>query len=61
MTTIAWDGETLACDSQGTQGNRKRFGVKKIYTPEEEVTIYGKRVLLIGYSGTSGDDRHVIQ
>lgn len=61
MTTIAWDGITLACDSQGTSGNRKMFGLQKIVSEPGDISIFGARVILIGCSGTSGDERHVVQ
>lgn len=61
MTTIAWDGITLAADDQATTGVRKSFGEKKVHRAPDGVAIYGARVMLMGFSGTSGDERHLIQ
>lgn len=54
MTTIVFDGKTLACDSQVSSHHRiVANDGKKIFTPPEgEVwRIYGKTVKAIGISG----------
>lgn len=43
MTTIAWDGETLAADSQSTQGGHKWFKEKKIFRYGDKLVAYAGR------------------
>lgn len=61
MTTIAWDGITLAADDQATQGSRKSFGERKVHHAPAGLFIYGEKVIIMGFSGTAGDERHIIQ
>lgn len=56
MTTVAWDGKTLASDSQASTGDvvcsKKE---QKIYeAPSSGWSIYGDKVLAIGCSGDCG-------
>lgn len=54
MTTIAWDGKTLAADSQATAGNIiSSTGMKKIKTPgEDEIwRVRGDKILAVAASG----------
>lgn len=53
MTVIAFDGKTLASDSQATSRDVAEYGYQKIYVaPEtEEWKIYDKRILAIGFAG----------
>lgn len=59
MTTIAWDGMTIAADSQSTTGGRMSFRDNKII-PGDGASINGRKVIYIGLAGTSGDERHII-
>lgn len=57
MTTIAWDGKTLASDSQAqASGIICSMSEVKIYQPQvdERWSIYGETVLAIGCSGDCG-------
>jgi len=58
MTTIAWDGKTLAADSQSTVVSRvATLDAKKIMTPkpgEEVWTIHGAQILAVALAGDSG-------
>lgn len=56
MTTIAWDGVTLASDSQSTNSDAViSLSEKKIFTPQDSGwSINGERVLSIGTSGDCG-------
>lgn len=63
MTTIAWDGRTLAADSQSQSGDvicsvrePKLFKPK----PGEEWTIYGEKVVAIGTSGDCGAEMEIM-
>ncbi|AXF51106.1 HslV family protein [Salmonella phage SPAsTU] len=57
MTTIAFDGNTLASDSQLTAGTlRLDSNTKKIYRPEsnEQWVVDGKRAIAFGVAGSLG-------
>lgn len=57
MTTIAFDGKTLASDSQLTAGTlRLDTNTKKIYQPEptEQWVVDGKRAIAFGVAGSLG-------
>lgn len=55
MTTIVWDGKTLASDSQMTNGNLIALSnFQKIYIPDPEKEYWeanGKRVVAFGIAG----------
>lgn len=55
MTTIVWDGKTLASDSQCTNGNLIALSdFKKIYTPDPEKEYWeanGKRIVAFALAG----------
>lgn len=56
MTTVCWDGNTLAADTLYTTGSRKMQGdYEKIIFPEnKDWTIHGKKILVFGFSGGVG-------
>lgn len=56
MTTVCWDGNTLAADTLYTAGSRKLQGdYEKIIFPDDKPwTVRGKRVLVFGFSGGVG-------
>lgn len=56
MTTVCWDGDTLAADTLYTAGSRKMQGhYEKIVFPEGKTwTVEGKKVLVFGFSGGVG-------
>ena len=56
MTTVAWDGKTLASDTQASTGSVVcSLSEQKIYTPPESGwEIYGSKVLAFGFSGDCG-------
>lgn len=56
MTTVAWDGKTLASDTQASTGSVVcSLSEQKIYTPPESGwEIYGSKVLAFGCSGDCG-------
>ncbi|MGL9737448.1 hypothetical protein [Serratia sp. (in: enterobacteria)] len=57
MTTIAWDGKTLAADSQATaQDLVCSLHEQKIYTPGDGITwtVAGTPVIAIGCAGDCG-------
>lgn len=57
MTTIAWDGNTLAADGQSTIGSLIcSLREKKIYFPADgiEWRVNGEKVLAIGATGDCG-------
>ncbi|WP_274371516.1 hypothetical protein [Morganella morganii] len=59
MTTIAWDGKTLAADSQAQQADVIcSTSEVKIYQPKpgERWSIYGETVFAFGQSGDCGAD-----
>lgn len=63
MTTIAWDGRTLAADSQSNlNGAVCSLREQKIFKPchGEEWKVYGETVLAIGVSGDCGSERELI-
>lgn len=39
MTTIAWDGKTLAADKQGTQGDKAAYTVTKVFRRKDGALI----------------------
>lgn len=43
MTTIAWDGETVAADKQSSQGDIKWFKEKKLFRFGDVVATYAGR------------------
>lgn len=53
MTTVCWDGNTLAADTLYVAGSRKmQGGYEKILLPEEaEWTVEGHSVLAVGFAG----------
>jgi hypothetical protein len=62
MTTIAWDGSTLAADSQSTSGDVIcSLKEKKIYQPSESGTwtVNGETVWAIGCSGDCGAEEEL--
>lgn len=62
MTTIAWDGVTLAADSQASASDAIcTMREQKIFIPRdgEEWTVNGERVVAIGYSGDCGTEYEV--
>jgi len=54
MTTVCWDGNTLAADTLYVAGTRKMQGVyEKILLPEEaEWVVQGQSVLAVGFAGS---------
>ena len=56
MTTVCWDGNTLAADTLYTTGSRKMQGdYEKIVFPEgKNWTVWGKKILAFGFSGGVG-------
>ncbi|HEA3532551.1 TPA: hypothetical protein RVT75_001244 [Escherichia coli] len=56
MTTIAWDGKTLASDTQASSGDVVRsYTEQKIYTPPESGwEVCGSKVVALGCSGDCG-------
>ncbi|HHI0879553.1 TPA: hypothetical protein ACP4SH_001811 [Escherichia coli] len=56
MTTIAWDGKTLASDTQASSGDVVcSYTEQKIYTPPESGwEVYGSKVVALGCSGDCG-------
>lgn len=62
MTTIAWDGKTLASDSQAQASDIIcSMSEVKIYQPQpgERWSIYGEVVLAIGCAGDCGIEREL--
>ena len=63
MTTIAWDGTTLAADSQSTAGSMIcSLNEKKIICPShgESWSVGSVRVLAVGMSGDCGVEEEFI-
>lgn len=59
MTTIAWDGETLAADSRTTAGNVLISDDRlKLYSPAsfEKWLVNGYEVAVIGLAGNTGTE-----
>ncbi|EGX8865194.1 hypothetical protein JHI69_003191 [Escherichia coli] len=56
MTTIAWDGKTLASDTQASSGDVVcSYTEQKIYTPPESGwEVCGSKVVALGCSGDCG-------
>lgn len=56
MTTIAWDGSTLASDSQSTSNDAIcTLNEQKIFTPSEKPwSVNGEAVLAVGTAGDCG-------
>ena len=56
MTTVAWDGKTLASDTQASTGDVVcSVHEQKIYTaPDSGWEVYGDKILAIGCSGDCG-------
>lgn len=56
MTTVAWDGKTLASDTQASSGDVVcSVYEQKIYpAPDSGWEIYGDRIVAIGCSGDCG-------
>ncbi|EDI0753432.1 TPA: hypothetical protein G9F10_003080 [Salmonella enterica] len=56
MTTIAWDGKTLASDTQASSGDVVcSYTEQKIYTPPESGwEVCGSKVIALGCSGDCG-------
>ncbi|EOP0659484.1 hypothetical protein RIK33_000135 [Escherichia coli] len=56
MTTIAWDGKTLASDPQASSGDVVcSYTEQKIYTPPESGwEVCGSKVVALGCSGDCG-------
>jgi len=56
MTTVCWDGNTLAADTMYTAGSRKMQGhYEKIVFPDgKDWTVRGKKILAFGFSGGVG-------
>lgn len=54
MTTVCWDGNTMAADTLYVAGTRKMEGVyKKIMLPEgTEWSVEGQPVVAVGFSGS---------
>ena len=48
MTVIAWDGRTLACDSQGTEADGTISAVEKIWSVDGETLIAAAGVVAEG-------------
>ncbi|QVW55878.1 hypothetical protein pEaSNUABM10_00003 [Erwinia phage pEa_SNUABM_10] len=64
MTTIAYDGKTLASDSQSTQGNiRVSNSAMKIFARGEgdDWSIEGKRIAAFGVAGNLHDAKDLRQ
>lgn len=62
MTTVAWDGRTLASDSQASAGDAVcTLREQKLFYPRdnEEWVVNGERILAIGYSGDCGAEFEV--
>lgn len=61
MTTVAWDGVTLASDTQASSGDVVcSHDEQKIYKPsDEEWTVYGEKVIAIGCSGDCGAEMEI--
>lgn len=62
MTTVAWDGRTLASDSQASAGDAVcTLREQKLFYPRdnEEWAVNGERILAIGYSGDCGTEFEV--
>lgn len=56
MTTIAWDGKTMASDTQASSGDVVcSYTEQKIYTPPESGwEVCGSKVVALGCSGDCG-------
>lgn len=54
MTTVCWDGNTLAADTLYVSGTRRMQGdYEKILMPDEvQWTVEGQPILAVGFSGT---------
>lgn len=63
MTTMAWDGITIAHDSQATAGSLIMANQQKSFklSPSDAFFICGELAVLIVGSGTSGDERYAKQ
>lgn len=61
MTTIAWDGCTLAADSQATNSDAvSSLSEQKIFTPSNaEWLINGERIIAIGITGDCGTEEQL--
>lgn len=61
MTTVAWDGTTLASDTQASSGDVVcSHDEQKIYTPSgDEWSVYGERIIAIGCSGDCGAEMEI--
>jgi len=62
MTTVAWDGVTLASDSQASAGDAIcTLREQKIFYPsdDERWTVNGEKISAIGYSGDCGAEFEV--
>lgn len=67
MTTIAWDGRTLAADGQITLNDmitdtrtQKIFRQSQYYV-DDTWHVEGHNIMAFGYSGTYGADRHILE
>ncbi|MGA4647848.1 hypothetical protein ACK6WK_10660 [Citrobacter portucalensis] len=56
MTTVAWDGKTLASDTQASTGDVVcSLSEQKIYTaPSSGWEVYGDKIVAVGCSGDCG-------
>lgn len=62
MTTIAWDGVTIAADSQATAGNAVcTFKEQKIFHPrdDENWSVNDEKVFALGFAGDCGSEFEV--
>lgn len=60
MTTIAWDGITIAHDSQATAGNLVIANVQKLFPSPQSLFIFGEEASLITCSGNNSDHRYAV-
>lgn len=63
MTTIAWDGVTIAHDSQATAGSLIMANQQKSFVldADDKFFICGELAVLIVGSGSAGDERYAKQ
>jgi hypothetical protein len=64
MTTIAWDGITIAHDSQATAGSLIMANQQKSFVlvdADDRFFICGELAVLIVGSGAAGDERYAKQ
>ena len=63
MTTIAWDGITIAHDSQATAGSLVMANQQKSFVLDSSDAFFicGELAVLIVGSGTAGDERYAKQ